>query len=291
VSTHNKFSMKLMKLLLPVVLATLALARSDLVSRFIETLETELSSKISCHGWAQYEKHCYWRQARGKQYDAAEEECESHGAYLAVPNSESENKFITSLLQNKPYTWIGFDYDTKKLSVGNAMWGVRTYNNGFWEDGSHASMSSNWRKLYHVDDAGDRVNGEPVVFIRANGLWSFDAKRQSYPFICERKMGIKVQDSGPSNFKYLFNGCCRGKAGNPKRIGDMSHTRCEALCQNDSDCIAIESNGWLKRSQHGGCYHFYYSYRAGPITNGKCVTNGDQKCFEKPGNWAEGLNV
>jgi len=275
-----------MKFLFLVVLATLALARSDLASRLFETLETELSSKISCNGWTEYENHCYWRQARGKQYDAAEEECESHGAYLAVPNTKSENEFFVSLLQKEPYTWIGFDYTTKKLNLGAAWWGATKdhilYNYGFWEDGS--SYYFRWRNLYYVDDAGDRDNGEPVVFIRANGLWSFDAKTHSYPFICERKMGIKVRDSGPSNFNFLFNGCCRGKAANPKRIGDMSHTRCEEMCQNDSECIAIESNGWLKSSQHGGCWHFSYSILngRGPITNGKCVTNGDQKCFEKP---------
>ena len=54
-----------------------------------------------------------------------------------------------------------------------------------WADGSPSSMSAGWRPLYAVDDAGDRASGEPVVFIRANGDWSFESKEYSYPFICE----------------------------------------------------------------------------------------------------------
>jgi hypothetical protein len=37
-----------------------------------------------------------------------------------------------------------------------------------------------------VDDSGDRDNGEPHVFIRANGDWSFEGPSYDYPFTCER---------------------------------------------------------------------------------------------------------
>ena len=90
-------------------------------------------------------------------------------------------------------------------------------------------------------------------------------------------MSISILD----NFEYLFDGCCRGKAINAKNQGDMSHAECATKCDEKQDCIAIETNGWNKEEgQHGPCYFFTESTEK-EITNGRCITNGDQKCFAK----------
>jgi hypothetical protein len=60
----------------------------------------------------------------------------------------------------------------------------------------------------------------------------------------------------------------------------MSQAQCENICKGDKNCIAIETNGWLKEVQNGPCYLFFGT-GSGAITNGYCVTNGDQKCFAK----------
>ena len=95
-----------------------------------------------------------------------------HGGYLAVPNTESENTFLHSTMNpsNVSYTWVGFDYS----------------NNELWEDGSSSTSTDGWRKLYSVDDSGDRMNGEPVVFMRPSGAWSFDSKNYDYEYVCEK---------------------------------------------------------------------------------------------------------
>ena len=63
--------------------------------------------------------------------------------------------------------------------------------------------------------------------------------------------------------------------------GDMSHSECASKCDKKINCIAIETNGWNKESgQYGACYHFTDSGKE-EITNGRCLTNGDQRCFEK----------
>ena len=86
-----------------------------------------------------------------------------------------------------------------------------------------------------------------------------------------------------AGYQYLFDGCCRGKAKTDRNLGDMSHHQCESECDKESKCIAIETNGWNKKSgQHGPCWLFTDSGED-EIVIGRCVTNGDQKCFEKIG--------
>ena len=92
-----------------------------------------------------------------------------------MPNTEAENNFLTTIMNPKAnaYTWIGFNYD----------------NSERWEDGTSSSSTSDWRVLYEVDDSGDRGNGEPVVFMRSDGAWSFDGKSFDYEFVCEKEQG------------------------------------------------------------------------------------------------------
>merc|ERR1712167_448724 len=93
---------------------------------------------------------------------------------------------------------------------------------------------------------------------------------------------------GGGKYKKLFNGCPRGgRAKRWVRKGNFRKAQCEALCNRDSKCNAIEVNGCRKnRSQCGGaCYLFYGTGRG--FRNGRCVTNGDQVAWAKPGRGEE----
>ena len=74
------------------------------------------------------------------------------------------------------YTWIGFNHDNFQL----------------WEDGVKSSSTNSWRALDEVDDYEDRANGEPTVFMRPDGRWSFDPEDESFQFVCERIAGIQL---------------------------------------------------------------------------------------------------
>jgi len=128
-------------------------------------------------GWKVHGGDCYQRQTQGKFYDAAKSVCSGLGAHLAVPNTAAENTFLTTTMNPKgdSYTWLGFDYT----------------NGEKWEDGGSADSTSGWRVLYNVHDAADRVNGEPVVFIRPDGAWSFEGKSYNYPYICEKANAVE----------------------------------------------------------------------------------------------------
>merc|ERR1712141_123484 len=93
--------------------------------------------------------------------------------------------------------------------------------------------------------------------------------------------GILSTNETNADYKYLFDGCCRGKAKAVKALGDMSHVKCASECKKESKCIAFETSGWNKKSgQYGSCYLFKDSGKK-EITNGGCNTSGDKKCFEK----------
>ena len=86
-----------------------------------------------------------------------------------------------------------------------------------------------------------------------------------------------------ADYKYLFDGCCRGKAKPVRAAGDMSHAKCESECKKESTCIAFETSGWNKKSgQYGSCYLVKDSGKK-EITNGGCNTSGHLKCFGKKG--------
>jgi len=95
------------------------------------------------------EGHCYKRQTAAVDYAAARENCKVQGlaatregfaagypskAYIAVPNSAAENKFLTTTMNPAlADIWIGYDFENGKR----------------WEDGSHFDMTSSWRPIYH----------------------------------------------------------------------------------------------------------------------------------------------
>ena len=144
--------------------------------QFLSSLECDSGTTIECDsGWFSCNDHCYQRQSAKRSYDEARADCSAKKSKIAVPNTKEENNFLTTIMNPKayPYTWIGFNYD----------------NSEQWEDGTSSSGTSDWRKLYEVDDSGDRGNGEPVVFMRSNGEWSFDGKNFNYEFVCEKEPG------------------------------------------------------------------------------------------------------
>jgi hypothetical protein len=81
------------------------------------------------------------------------------------------------------------------------------------------------------------------------------------------------------SYAFLFNGCPRGN-GTWKKVGDnMNLVACQAACDTDSTCNAIEINGCNANPACGGaCWLFSLN---GQITNGNCVTNGDMKGYRK----------
>ena len=130
-------------------------------------------------GWTLFNGHCYQRQTEKLSYDQARGHCNSKGAIIAVPNTLTENVFLKGKMNpnGEAYTWIGFDYENSEL----------------WEDGTSSTGLDSWRILYNVDDSWKRNDGQPAVFIRPSGAWSFDAKYQQFQFICE-----KAEQSGVS---------------------------------------------------------------------------------------------
>ena len=155
-------------------------SRIILVKQFVivfsSLLACDSEKTTECEsGWFLCNDHCYQRQSDKRSYDKAREDCATKKSMIAVPNTEAENNFLTTIMNPKAYayTWIGFDYD----------------NSERWEDGTSSSGTSDWRVLYEVDDSGDRGNGEPVVFMRPNGAWSFDGKGFDYEFVCEKEPG------------------------------------------------------------------------------------------------------
>ena len=121
-----------------------------------------------------YQGHCYQRQPHHKYIWNAKNVCASKNAIIAVPNTLTENEFLTTEMNpnKQTHTWIG-----------NYKWEQ-------WEDGTSNSGTNSWRKLEDVEDNEDRNNGEPHIFMRANGDWSFDGKRNKYNFVCEKTLGV-----------------------------------------------------------------------------------------------------
>ena len=84
------------------------------------------------------------------------------------------------------------------------------------------------------------------------------------------------------HYTRLFNGCPRGGAASTwTNKGNYPLSECQALCNLDIACNAIEVNGCLADPVNcgGSCYHFYGS--GDDIHNGGCRTNGDQVAFRK----------
>ena len=121
-----------------------------------------------------YQGHCYQRQPHRTWWFKARAFCNSKKAIIAVPNTQAENDFLTTEMNpnKQTYTWIGHSNGDK------------------WEDGTSNSGTNSWRKWEDVDDYANRRNGQPHIFMRANGDWSFDGNNNLYNFVCEKTLGV-----------------------------------------------------------------------------------------------------
>jgi hypothetical protein len=98
---------------------------------------------------------------------------------------------------------------------------------------------------------------------------------------------LAVRSSASSYYAFLFNGCPRGAGVTWVDVGNFPLADCQARCDADAACIAIEVNGCLSSAAcGGGCWLFSGSGLVA-FTNGNCVTTGDQRAYRKALNPAE----
>ena len=107
-------------------------------------------------------------------YDAAKTQCESDGAFLAIPRSEAENDYIADLIPNKNI-WIGIN-DIDQEGVFVAVDGSDiTYTN--WDSGEPNSYGGN----------------EDAVIIRVGHskrqkAWNDNSKYSQVQFVCSLRI-------------------------------------------------------------------------------------------------------
>ena len=102
-------------------------------------------------------------------YTAAESQCKSDGALLAVPRFESENNFIADLITT--IFWIGVN-DIKEEGKFVTVEGDLSYKN--WYEG----QPSNWPYSDGYDEDGVQLNW------KSHGYWNDARIDRLYPFVC-----------------------------------------------------------------------------------------------------------
>ena len=103
-------------------------------------------------------------------YNAAKTQCESDGAFLAIPRSEAENDFIADLIPNSNI-WIGIN-DIDKEGVFVAVDGSNiTYTN--WDSGEPNSFGGN------EDGVAIRVG-----HTKRQKAWNDDNESSQHRFVC-----------------------------------------------------------------------------------------------------------
>jgi hypothetical protein len=98
---------------------------------------------------------------------------------------------------------------------------------------------------------------------------------------------LAVRSSASSYYAFLFNGCPRGAGVSMTNVGNFPLADCQARCDADAACIAIEVNGCLSSAACGGACWLFSGSGLVAITNGNCVTTGDQRAYRKALNPAE----
>ena len=102
-------------------------------------------------------------------YTAAESQCKSDGALLAVPRFESENNFIADLITAS--FWIGVN-DLQEEGKFVTVEGDLSYTN--WFDG----QPNNWVHPNGYDQDGVELN------LKSHGYWSDAPIDFLLPFVC-----------------------------------------------------------------------------------------------------------
>jgi len=101
-------------------------------------------------------------------YNAAKTQCESDGAFLAIPRSEPENDYIADLIPNN-HIWIGID-DIDQEGVFVAV------------DGSDITYT-NWNS----DQPNNSHNNENAVII-LNKAWNDIVVKVPHRFVCSLRI-------------------------------------------------------------------------------------------------------
>jgi hypothetical protein len=98
---------------------------------------------------------------------------------------------------------------------------------------------------------------------------------------------LAVGSSASSYYAFLFNGCPRGAGVTMVNVGDFPLADCQARCDADAACIALEVNGCLSSAACGGACWLFSGSGLVAITNGNCDVTGDQRAYRKALNPAE----
>ena len=124
-------------------------------------------------------------------YLDAKAQCESDGAYLAIPRSDAENAFIASLIP-KENIWIGInDIDeegTFKAVDGGDVSYTKWLRGAIQNDGTMRNEPDNWRGN---EDGVVILSGYPDAW---NGFWGDGPITNQYKFVC--MYNIKFDYSG-----------------------------------------------------------------------------------------------
>ena len=103
-------------------------------------------------------------------YNDAKTQCESDGAFLAIPRSQAENDFLTGLVPNG-HIWIGIN-------------DIREEGNFIAVDGRDITYT-NWYSNQPTGTADDGTDEDGVeIYNWANGQWNDAAISSKEKFVC-----------------------------------------------------------------------------------------------------------
>ena len=121
----------------------------------------------------------FYKTYEKMDYLDAKTQCESDGAYLAIPRSAAENAFIAGLIPNENI-WIGVnDIDEEGTFVA--------------VDGQEVSYTK-WKSYQpdnYLNEDGVHILGDPNA---ANGFWNDQEITVKYQFVC--MFNVKFDYSG-----------------------------------------------------------------------------------------------
>jgi hypothetical protein len=133
--------------------------------------------------------------------------------------------------------------------------------------------------------SAESIHGDPVLYA-VTGISvasGFGCEEPAVP-LCVSPSLIEVV---PTTYHYLFDGCPRGSwAETWEDQGTHSLAVCQALCNADENCRALEVTGCTNDPVNcgAGCFHFYGSGECSNLINGRCDTTGDMKAYLKLGD-------
>ena len=123
----------------------------------------------------------FYKIYEANNYGAAQAQCESDGAFLAVPRSEAENDFIAGLIPNTPL-WIGInDIDQEGVFVAVdgsditwTKWDTEQPNNINNQDAVMIGQGTIWEKIPKSwNDVDASSSRQFVCLLNITGKFTF----------------------------------------------------------------------------------------------------------------------